>query len=31
LLTLAEMAEALNVHPQTVKDRQARGELVSVT
>jgi hypothetical protein len=31
LLTLAEMAEALNVHPQTVKYRQARGELVSVT
>ena len=30
LLTLAEMAEALNVHPQTVKDRQARGELVSI-
>ena len=30
LLTLAEMAGALNVHPQTVKDRQARGELVSI-
>jgi hypothetical protein len=30
LLTLAEMAKALDVHPQTVKHRQARGELVSI-
>ena len=30
LLTLAEMAEALDVHPSTVKARQARGELASV-
>ena len=31
LLTLAEMAEALGgVHPQTVKDRAARGQLASV-
>jgi hypothetical protein len=30
LLTLEEMAEALGVHPSTVKARQARGELVSV-
>lgn len=30
LLTLEEMAEALGVHPSTVKARQARGQLVSV-
>jgi DNA invertase Pin-like site-specific DNA recombinase len=30
LLTLEEMAKALGVHPQTVKARQARGQLVSV-
>jgi DNA invertase Pin-like site-specific DNA recombinase len=30
LLTLAEMAESLGVHPETVKVRAARGELVSV-
>lgn len=30
LLTLAEMAEALDVHPSTVKARQARGELASI-
>ena len=30
LLTLQEMAEVLGVHPQTVMQRQARGELVSV-
>jgi DNA invertase Pin-like site-specific DNA recombinase len=30
LLTLAEMAQALGVHAQTVKDRAARGQLVSV-
>jgi len=30
MLTLAEMADALGVHPQTVKNRAARGELVSV-
>lgn len=30
MLTLAEMTEALGVHPQTVKDRAARGELTSV-
>ena len=30
LLTLTEMAEALDVHPTTVKARQARGELTSV-
>jgi DNA invertase Pin-like site-specific DNA recombinase len=30
LLTLAEMAETLAVHPSTVKIRQARGELASV-
>jgi DNA invertase Pin-like site-specific DNA recombinase len=31
LMTLGEMAEALGVHPSTVKTRQARGELASVT
>ena len=30
LLTLDEMADALGVHPQTVKDRALRGQLVSV-
>ena len=30
MLTLDEMAEALGVHPQTVKDRALRGQLVSV-
>jgi hypothetical protein len=30
LLTLQEMATAIGVHPATVKQRQARGELVSV-
>jgi len=30
LLTLDEMTEVLGVHHQTVKDRQARGQLVSV-
>ena len=30
MLTLSEMADALGVHPQTVKDRAARGQLVSV-
>jgi DNA invertase Pin-like site-specific DNA recombinase len=30
LLTLEEMAEALGVHPSTVKHRQARGQLESV-
>ena len=31
MLTLAEMAQALGVHQQTVKDRAARGQLVSVS
>lgn len=31
MLTLSEMAEALGVHPSTVKTRQARGELASVS
>jgi hypothetical protein len=31
LLTLDEMATTLDVHPQTVKERAARGQLVSVT
>lgn len=30
LLSLTEMAETLGVHPQTVKQRQARGELTSI-
>jgi hypothetical protein len=30
MLTLNEMADALGVHPQTAKDRAARGQLVSV-
>ena len=30
MLTLDEMAVALGVHPQTVKDRALRGQLVSV-
>jgi DNA invertase Pin-like site-specific DNA recombinase len=30
LLTLAEIAEALDVHPQTIKARRARGELISI-
>jgi DNA invertase Pin-like site-specific DNA recombinase len=30
MLTLDEMAEALGVHPQTVKDRANRGQLASV-
>ncbi|MHB1931003.1 MAG: recombinase family protein [Acidimicrobiales bacterium] len=30
MLTLDEMAERLDVHPQTVKDRAARGQLASV-
>ena len=30
MLTLEEMADALGVHPQTVKDRATRGQLVSV-
>jgi DNA invertase Pin-like site-specific DNA recombinase len=30
MLTLAEVAEALDVHPQTVKERASRGQLVSV-
>jgi hypothetical protein len=30
MLTLNEMADALGVHPQTVKDRAARNQLVSV-
>jgi DNA invertase Pin-like site-specific DNA recombinase len=30
LLTVSEMAEALGVHPETVKARAARGQLVSV-
>ncbi len=30
MLTLEEMAEALGAHPQTVKDRAARGQLASI-
>jgi len=30
MLTLEEMAEALGTHPQTVKDRAARGQLASI-
>jgi len=30
MLTLQEMATALGVHPATVQQRQARGQLVSV-
>jgi hypothetical protein len=30
MLTLDEMAQALGVHPQTVKDRASRGQIVSV-
>jgi len=31
MLTLEEMARALAVHPQTVKDRARRGQIASVT
>jgi DNA invertase Pin-like site-specific DNA recombinase len=30
MLTLDEMAETLRVHPQTVKDRASRGQIISV-